>query len=821
MADRFPLILNTSVNQIQEIPSGDQLDLTGNNIANAGIVTANAFHGDGSQLTGVTSVGGNNGVDFNDDIKVRFGDNNELTLFFQNAGNRGKIGTTNSTALDILTANTQRVVIENSGHVRPAINNSYDLGTAGDRWRNINGVAGNFSGDLTVTGNASIGGVLTYEDVTNIDSVGLITARTGVVFQGNATFGNNIKSVYNSNLEIYNDGSNRFKGNSGGMFFGLPGAFQIKDQNFSNTRFEAGGTHTTLYSAGAPVARSHEARFEVGNADVGIGIAATITTSGDARFVGIITASNFVKADGSSLGGVLSDVQYNTVAGTDVATNRTTNSVNNTLVGYQAGKSIIGSDSNTAIGYRALRDIASGGNYNTAVGEGSAEQSTNGSYNSFLGNYSGWNVGSEWNVAAGYQALRGNSSPQVTGGYNVAIGGRSLYGLSTGVNNIGIGYGSGYGPSGSGQLNEGSNNIIIGYEAIPSNANASNEITLGNTGITTFRMPGIGVTFTNNGTGAQFDGAYNFARTDNSDFIQGANAQARPADGAGWNDNLILGRFAGEKLAAGSYNCLVGFRAGKETTDGSYNTFVGFYAGIDHVGTRTGNTCIGARAGYYSGQGDHNIIIGHQADVSSNGESRQIILGKPASVTNFPTDFKIPALNFHLKQTTDTTTGNILTLQSDGSAKFTPFAPSIVNAVGLSTFSGGLNLGGMLSEEVNIVVGKLSDNSTIKLEDGMVHYFTVAETTSTSPSFTFSNSVNLANKMAIGEMVSVTVIITPNGAGYSGGLNINGSGGTTTNWVGGSAPTSGGSSGVDIYSYNIIKTGSTAFTVIANLTQTS
>ena len=127
----------------------------------------------------------------------------------------------------------------------------------------------------------------------------------------------------------------------------------------------------------------------------------------------------------------------------------------------------------------------------------------------------------------------------------------------------------------------------------------------------------------------------------------------------------------------------------------------------------------------------------------------------------------------------------------------------------------------MLSEEVNIVVGKLSDNSTIKLEDGMVHYFTVAETTSTSPTFTFSSSVNLATKMAIGEMVSVTVIMTPNGAGYSTGVLINGSGGTTTNWVGGNAPSSGGASGVDIYSYNIIKTGSTAFVVIANLTQTS
>ena len=36
-------------------------------------------------------------------------------------------------------------------------------------------------GNLTVTGNATIGGVLTYEDVTNVDSIGIITARAGVV----------------------------------------------------------------------------------------------------------------------------------------------------------------------------------------------------------------------------------------------------------------------------------------------------------------------------------------------------------------------------------------------------------------------------------------------------------------------------------------------------------------------------------------------------------------------------------------------------------------------------------------------------------------
>ena len=36
-------------------------------------------------------------------------------------------------------------------------------------------------GTLSVTGNVSVGGTLTYEDVTNIDSVGIVTARAGVV----------------------------------------------------------------------------------------------------------------------------------------------------------------------------------------------------------------------------------------------------------------------------------------------------------------------------------------------------------------------------------------------------------------------------------------------------------------------------------------------------------------------------------------------------------------------------------------------------------------------------------------------------------------
>ena len=57
--------------------------------------------------------------------------------------------------------------------------------------------AGN-SGILTVTElkatNVSIAGTLTYEDVTNVDSIGVVTARTGLkVTSGEATVGNNIK----------------------------------------------------------------------------------------------------------------------------------------------------------------------------------------------------------------------------------------------------------------------------------------------------------------------------------------------------------------------------------------------------------------------------------------------------------------------------------------------------------------------------------------------------------------------------------------------------------------------------------------------------
>ena len=55
------------------------------------------------------------------------------------------------------------------------------IATAASFSGNISGTTGSF------TGNVSVGGTLTYEDVTNVDSVGVITARSGIVVTGIVT----------------------------------------------------------------------------------------------------------------------------------------------------------------------------------------------------------------------------------------------------------------------------------------------------------------------------------------------------------------------------------------------------------------------------------------------------------------------------------------------------------------------------------------------------------------------------------------------------------------------------------------------------------
>ena len=64
-------------------------------------------------------------------------------------------------------------------------------------------ISQNINGNLSVTGNIGIGGTLTYEDVTNVDSIGIITARGGIQIGAGGTIGSSGGGI----VTFFGDGS--------------------------------------------------------------------------------------------------------------------------------------------------------------------------------------------------------------------------------------------------------------------------------------------------------------------------------------------------------------------------------------------------------------------------------------------------------------------------------------------------------------------------------------------------------------------------------------------------------------------------------------
>jgi len=139
-----------------------------------------------------------------------------------------------------------------------------------------------------------------------------------------------------------------------------------------------------------------------------------------------------------------------------------------------------------------------------------------------------------------------------------------------------------------------------------------------------------------------------------------------------------------------------------------------------------------------------------------------------------------------------------------------------VDSVGIITARSGVDFSSLLREGVNITAGKLSDNTNIELSNGMVHLFTTTETTTSTPNIILDASTSLNSKMGIGEAITVVIIVTAAAAGYSAQLTIDGSA-VTEEWLGGSAPSEGGSGGYDVYNHHIIKTADATYVVLSNL----
>jgi hypothetical protein len=100
-----------------------------------------------------------------------------------------------------------------------------------------------------------------------------------------------------------------------------------------------------------------------------------------------------------------------------------------------------------------------------------------------------------------------------------------------------------------------------------------------------------------------------------------------------------------------------------------------------------------------------------------------------------------------------------------------------------------------------------------------VLYYTTNASGNFTLNFRGSSGTSLNTVMATGQSLSVTFMNTNNAtAYYNSAVTIDGNS-VTPKWQGGTAPTSGNASAIDVYTYVIVKTGSAAFTVLASQTK--
>ena len=178
------------------------------NLNATGITTISNLYGDASNLTGVTVTGidttglskfnriTTSGVStFNDHVFVaddKFLSVGDMQLSYLSSGNAAFITTpggsyqliSQSPGITLQDSNGNKYFKAASTNTRLFHDGSERLRTTTNGIEITNGAAG-AAGTITAldgifTGNVSVAGTLTYEDVTNVDSVGIITAQSGV-----------------------------------------------------------------------------------------------------------------------------------------------------------------------------------------------------------------------------------------------------------------------------------------------------------------------------------------------------------------------------------------------------------------------------------------------------------------------------------------------------------------------------------------------------------------------------------------------------------------------------------------------------------------
>ena len=205
-------------------------------IAGIGTVTGTTLFTKQLNVSGISTFNGN--VDLLDGDRLRFGNSQDLQVYHDANNSIIAENGTGNLILQASAGNIQfnksnghnMIVATTGGGVESYFNNTKRIETT--------------NAGAKVTGNLEVTGVLTYEDVTNVDSVGIITARNGLRvtggtsnFTGDATFNGGAGAVtvaaasdiriaggtwtgeYTGGIKLQPDGNNSYFQYEGTLYF--------------------------------------------------------------------------------------------------------------------------------------------------------------------------------------------------------------------------------------------------------------------------------------------------------------------------------------------------------------------------------------------------------------------------------------------------------------------------------------------------------------------------------------------------------------------------------------------------------------------------
>ena len=186
-------------------------------------------------------------------------------------------------------------------------------------------------------------------------------------------------------------------------------------------------------------------------------------------------------------------------------------------------------------------------------------------------------------------------------------------------------------------------------------------------------------------------------------------------------------------------------------------------------------------------------------------------------IINNPAGLKYP--------TVDGTSNQVMITNGSGVLSWTtPVSLSAANTwTGTQTFSGSTSvLGAVLTNAAEVTtVSATAATGTINYDvtTQSVLYYTTSASANWTVNVRASSGTTLNTALATGQSITLAFMVTQGAtAYYNSAFTIDGTS-VTPKWQGGTAPTAGNASGIDVYTYTITKTASATYTVLASLTQ--